>query len=149
MRLASIDADLLDEVDPPRVGTVAPGVADVEDLDLVLNAAGGVEPHDVLRAATVNGSEILGRSGELGTIEAGKYADLVILAKDPLEDIRNTTSIRQVMKNGRLYEGDTLDEAWPRKRALPPQWFWGDAPPAGPNATNMGLRANPAGTDVR
>lgn len=112
-------------------------------------AAGGVAPHDVLRAATVNGSEILGRSGELGTIEAGKYADLVVLAKNPLEDIRNTASIRRVMKNGRLYEGDTLDEVWPRKRALPPQWFWGDAPPAGPNATNMGLPAKPAGTDVR
>jgi len=112
-------------------------------------AAGGVKPHDVLRAATVFGSEILGRSGELGTLEAGKYADLVILERNPLEDIRNTASIRQVMKNGRLYEGDTLDESWPRKRALPSQWFWGDAPAAGPNATNLGLEAKPPGADVR
>jgi hypothetical protein len=87
-------------------------------------AAGEVAPHDVLRAATAHGSEILGRAGELGTIEPRKYADLVILAKNPLEDIRNTQSIRQVMKNGRLYDGDTLDEVWPRKRPLPPQWYW-------------------------
>ncbi len=87
-------------------------------------AAGDVAPYDVLRAATVHGSEILGRAGELGTIEPRKYADLVILAKNPLEDIRNTKSIRQVMKNGRLYDGDTLDEVWPRKRPLPPQWYW-------------------------
>jgi len=87
-------------------------------------AAGSAAPHDVLRAATVHGSEILGRADELGTIAPGKYADLVILAKNPLEDIRNTMSIRQVMKNGRLYDGDTLDEIWPRKRPLPPQWFW-------------------------
>jgi hypothetical protein len=91
-------------------------------------AEGGVAPHDVLRAATVDGSEILGRSAELGTIESGKYADLVILGKNPLDDIRNTISIRQVMKNGRLYDADTLDETWPRKRPLPAQWFWGLGP---------------------
>ena len=91
-------------------------------------AAGGVKPHDVLRAATVHGSEILGRADELGTIEPKKYADLVILDKNPLEDIRNTISIRQVMKNGRLYDADTLDEVWPRQRPLPPQWFWGAGP---------------------
>ena len=87
-------------------------------------AAGGAAPQDVLRAATVNGSEILGRADEIGTIAAGKYADLLVLEKNPLEDIRNTMSIRQVMKNGRLYDGDTLDEVWPRQRPLPPQWFW-------------------------
>lgn len=91
-------------------------------------AGGNVKPHDVLRAATVHGSEILGRAGELGTLEPGKYADLVILEKNPLEDIHNTISIRQVMKNGRLYDGDTLDEIWPRKRPLPPQWYWQQEP---------------------
>lgn len=96
-------------------------------------AEGGVAPRDVLRAATVMGSEIIGRSGELGTIEPGKYADLVILAKNPLEDIHNTMSIVQVMKNGRLYDGDTLDEVWPRKRPLPPQWFWRQEPTETPH----------------
>ncbi len=96
-------------------------------------AAGGLKPHEVLRAATVHGSEILGRAGELGTIEPEKYADLVILDENPLADIRNTMSIRQVMKNGRLYDGDTLDEVWPRQRPLPPQWFWGLGPTKEPH----------------
>ena len=102
-------------------------------------AEGGVAPHDVLRAATVHGSEILGRAGELGSIEPGKYADLVILGENPLDDIRNTASIRQVMKNGRLYDAGTLDEVWPRQRTLPPQWFWNLGPPTGPDATDLDL----------
>ncbi len=112
-------------------------------------AAGGVKAHDVLRAATVHGSEILGRAGELGTIEPGKYADLVILANNPLEDIRNTDSIRQVMKNGRLYEADTLDEVWPRRRALPHQWFWDGGPPTGPGATDIDLAGDSGEAGVR
>lgn len=96
-------------------------------------ASGNVSPRDVLRAATVNGSEIIGRADELGTIEPGKYADLVILEKNPLEDIHNTMSIRQVMKNGRLYDGDTLDETWPRQRPLPSQWYWQQEPTETPH----------------
>ena len=48
----------------------------------------------------------------------GKLADLIVLDENPLEDIRNTNTIRHVMKNGRLYEGDTLNEVWPRQRVL-------------------------------
>ena len=43
---------------------------------------------------------------------------MVILGSNPLDDIRNTNTIRYVMKNGRLYEGDTLNEVWPRQRPL-------------------------------
>jgi len=43
----------------------------------------------------------------------GKMADLIVLTKDPLANIRNTTSIRYVMKNGELFEGDTLRKVWP------------------------------------
>lgn len=50
----------------------------------------------------------------------------MILAANPLEDIRNTDSVRLVMKNGVLYEGDTLRESWPGQRDLPPLWWWGD-----------------------
>jgi len=54
----------------------------------------------------------------VGSLEPGKFADLLVLDRDPLQDIRNTNSIRQVMVNGRLYDGDTLDEVYPRQRAL-------------------------------
>ena len=85
-------------------------------------AEGGWEPMELLRAATADGAEILGLTAELGTLEVGKLADLVILDADPREDITNTLSIDRVMKNGRLYDAETLDEIWPRIRPLPPQW---------------------------
>ena len=75
---------------------------------------GGMSPHDVLRVATIYGAEAIGMDKDLGSIEAGKMADIVVLDKNPLEDIRNTNTISYVMKNGRLYDGNTLNEVWPR-----------------------------------
>jgi hypothetical protein len=70
-------------------------------------------------------------SSEMGSIEPGKFADLVILNKDPRKDIRDSRAIAAVMRNGRLYSADTLDEIWPRQRAFGPQWFDGERPPPG------------------
>lgn len=79
--------------------------------------ATGMSNHDVLRAATLFGAQISGLDRHLGTIDVGKLADLVVLDADPLENIRNTNSIRYVIKNGVVYEGDTLTEIWPHYRA--------------------------------
>jgi hypothetical protein len=80
--------------------------------------SGGMSNHDALRAATILGAEAIGLKNELGTLEVGKLADLVVLDGNPLENIRNTNTIRYVMKNGRLYDGNTLDEIWPRQKKL-------------------------------
>ncbi len=61
-------------------------------------------PMQALRAATLNGARALGMDGDVGSLEVGKLADLVVLDANPLENIRNTTSIRYTLANGRLYD---------------------------------------------
>jgi len=91
-------------------------------------AAGGMSNHDVLRSATIFGANGIGLEAELGSIEPGKLADLVILSGDPLADIRATEAVTHVVMNGRLFEATTLTEEWPRQRALPFQGFVADEP---------------------
>ncbi len=81
-----------------------------------MGAGEDVTPHEALRIATLVGAEALGLDEDLGSIEPGKLADLVILRADPLEDLHHSARIERVMKNGRLYDADTLDELWPRRR---------------------------------
>jgi imidazolonepropionase-like amidohydrolase len=88
-------------------------------------------PMEALRAGTLGCAEAIGRAAEFGSLEAGKFADLIILNTDPRTDIRNSRAIAQVMKNGRLYDADTLDEIWPRTKSFETPWFAGAAPNPG------------------
>jgi Tol biopolymer transport system component len=80
--------------------------------------SGGMSNLNSLKVATILGATALGLDKELGSIEVDKLADLVIMDKNPLENIRNTNTIKYVIKNGRLYNGDNLDEVYPTPRKL-------------------------------
>lgn len=88
-------------------------------------AQGGMSPMEALRASTLNGAEYLGMGDDLGSLEAGKLADLVILGKNPLEDIENSDSVEMVMINGRLYDAATMNETVTGKTKRLPHW-WDD-----------------------
>jgi hypothetical protein len=84
--------------------------------EMELLAAGGMSNERILRAATLNGARTLGFDHQLGTLEPGKLADLIVLDKDPLADIRNTNSVRYTMANGRLYDAMSMAEIAPDPR---------------------------------
>ncbi len=79
--------------------------------ELQAHVEGGWTPAEALWAATMGSAGTIARDHALGSLETGKFADLVILNTNPLADIRNTLDIRYVMKNGRLYLPGMLTEA--------------------------------------
>ncbi len=80
---------------------------------------GGISNHDALRCATYYGAWELGMDRDLGSLEVGKLADLLVLDRDPLERIQNSDSIRWVVKNGEVFDGDTMRQVWPVERDRP------------------------------
>jgi len=98
--------------------------------ELWMMASGGMPAHAALRAATLDGADSIGLGKDIGSLEAGKMADLLVLDASPLDDIKNSSKISLVMKNGRLYDAATLDEVYPRQKALGTQWWWKVEPPA-------------------
>ncbi len=92
--------------------------------------AAGMSNHDALRCATAGGAWYIGLGDEMGSLEAGKLADIVLFADNPLDEITNTESIRWVVKNGELFETETMDQVWPVQVERQP-FLWeegGEAP---------------------
>jgi imidazolonepropionase-like amidohydrolase/Tol biopolymer transport system component len=71
---------------------------------------GGMSPLQALRTGTIDSAKSLGMADEIGSLEAGKLADLVVLDADPTTDIRNSDKIHRVMINGRMYDPVTMNE---------------------------------------
>ncbi len=103
--------------------------------ELWMLAQGGMSNLQVLRCATINGAKYLGMDREIGSLAPGKLADLIVLDQNPLENIRNSNSIRYVMVNGRLYDADTLNETgnYDRKHTA----FWFERPGSQTNGGGM------------
>ena len=86
-------------------------------------ARGGMSPVQALRTATTEPARHLGFDKDIGSLEKGKLADLVILSENPLDDIRNTETIEHVMIGGRLYEADTMNEVHTGDKKRLPYWW--------------------------
>ncbi len=84
---------------------------------------GGMSELEAIRSATINPAVSLGYDADLGSIEVGKLADLLVLDANPLENIRNTESIELVMANGRLFDAWTMNQIAPTPMERPALWF--------------------------
>jgi Tol biopolymer transport system component/imidazolonepropionase-like amidohydrolase len=84
---------------------------------------GGMTTMESLRAATIQGARYIGLDKDLGTIEAGKLADLIVLDADPSKNLRDSLSIKWVVANGRVFDSMTMDETYP-KAVKRPAWFF-------------------------
>ena len=84
---------------------------------------GGMSPIEALRAGTIESARSLGMDRDIGSIESGKLADLVILSADPSQDIANSDTIEQVMLGGRLYDAKTLNEVSTGTATRQPYWW--------------------------
>ncbi len=90
--------------------------------------SGGMQEIDALKCATYNGALAIGFEKDLGSLEKGKLADIIVLDKDPLENIRNSTSLRYVMRSGLLYNAETLDQLWPVEKKMQKMYWENDDP---------------------
>jgi imidazolonepropionase-like amidohydrolase len=91
--------------------------------ELWMFVQGGATPLQAIRNATLNGANYLGMSKEIGSLEVGKLADLVVMDSNPLDDIRNSEKIKYVMINGRLYDSLTMNETVSREKVRSKLWF--------------------------
>jgi imidazolonepropionase-like amidohydrolase len=94
---------------------VLPGFSLHDELQLLVKA--GLTPLAALQAATINPARFFAATDSMGAIAVGKVADIVLLEADPLRDISNTTKVRAVIANGRLYDRRGLDAILAEARA--------------------------------
>ena len=95
---------------------------------------GGMTPLEALRAGTLDGAKYLGMDHEIGSLEPGKLADLVVLGADPLEDIRNTEAVDYVIANGRLFDAKTMEQLG-NEPAPAPQFYFSEDSSLGMSCT--------------
>jgi imidazolonepropionase-like amidohydrolase len=104
--------------------------------ELCMLQMGGMTPHEALRCGTLEGARYLGLDRDIGSLEPGKLADLVVLDANPLDDIRNAEKVHWTVVNGRVYDAMKMDEVGNRPKPRAKFFFEGNAG-ALPSKTQM------------
>jgi len=123
MRAARVAKELLDAGVEVHLGSHGQREGLAAHWELWMLVQGGMTPLEALRCGTLNGARYLGMQADLGSIEAGKLADLVLVDADPLEDIRGSEKVRFTMAGGRLYDAATMDQVGNYPRARGRLWW--------------------------
>ncbi|HUP48820.1 MAG TPA: amidohydrolase family protein [Thermoanaerobaculia bacterium] len=120
---ARIAAQLVNRGLPVMLGAHGQREGLAAHWELWMFERGGMTPLQALRSATLSGAAYLGMDRDLGSIEAGKLADFIVLERNPLENIRNSESVIYTMVGGRLYDAATMNEIGNRPRTRVRFWF--------------------------
>lgn len=128
LRSASITKALVDVGSHVQIGAHGQLAGLGAHWELWMFVQGGMTNHEALRSATLSGAVYVGLDGDLGSLEVGKLADFLILEQNPLEDIRNSESIRHTVLGGRMYDAKSMQRFDPAsgERGPLPKYFWQD-----------------------
>ncbi len=91
--------------------------------EMAMMVQGGLTPHEALKVATLDGARYLGMDAELGSLEAGKLADVIVIDGNPLADISVSQNVTYTLVGGRLYDASTLNQVAPEERKRAKFWF--------------------------
>lgn len=123
LRSSGICKDLIDAGGTVQIGAHGQLAGLAAHWELEMFIQGGMTPHEALRSGTLHGAQYVGLDGDLGSIEVGKLADLIVCEGDALEDVARTRDLRYTVLNGRVYDAGTLAPADGRGGAAP-KFFW-------------------------
>ena len=121
--IARVAKQLLDSGVKVQLGAHGQRESLAAHWEIWMFAQGGMTPMEALRAATLDGARYLGFDREIGSLEAGKLADLIVLDANPLENIRNTRTVRYTVLNGRIFDAETMNEIGNHPRTRKPFFF--------------------------
>ena len=121
--IANHSRQLMERGVPVNIGAHGQREGLAAHWEIWMFAQGGMEPMEALKTATVNPAEYLGMDEDLGRLEEGMLADIIVLDRDPLENIRNSEHVRYTMVNGRIYDASTMDEVGNHPERRGSFWF--------------------------